>query len=124
MSDYIEMGRTETDVTVDFYMTNDRVMALMEKLVAVDPDILMSSHDWETLWMYCIKKKDPDILTGMKSVLDMTGFTAIWPLSPENEDRAGRFAALLRSMTEEEEELCRVVREEGGEIEWELKGIR
>ena len=119
MSDYIEMGRTETDVTVDFYMTNDRVMALMEKLVAVDPDILMSSHDWETLWMYCIKKKDPDILTGMKSVLDMTGFTAIWPLSPENEARAARFAALIRSMVEDGEELCRIVREEGGAIEWE-----
>lgn len=119
MADYMEIHRTETSVTADFYMTNDKIMALMEKLMAAKPGILMSGRDWESLWMYCAGKKDPDILAGMKTVPEMTGFTAVWPLTPENEDRAGRFASLICSMAEEEEELCRIVREEGGAIAWE-----
>lgn len=44
---------------------------------------------------------------------------AIWPLSPENEARAKRFEEIIRSLVEHEEELCRLVQEEGGEIEWD-----
>ncbi len=119
MAEYVEIQKTEHSAEVCFAMTNDKVIALMEKLMDVRPGILMNSHDWESLWTYCLKKKDPDILSGMKTVLDMTAWTASWPLSPENEARAARFAALIRSLVEDGEELCRIVREEGGAIEWE-----
>lgn len=123
MADCVEIQKKETCVELCFSMLSDQIVALMEKLLAANPDILMSSYDWEALWTYCLKKKDPDILSGMKMELDMAACVASWPLSPENEARAARFEALICSMVEEEEELCRIVREEGSAIEWELKDV-
>ena len=46
-------------------------------------------------------------------------YVAYWPLNPENEARAVRFEKIIRSLVEHEEELCRIVREEGDAIEWD-----
>ena len=45
MAEYVEIQKTEHSAEVCFAMTNDKVMALMEKLMDVRPGILMNSHD-------------------------------------------------------------------------------
>jgi len=46
-------------------------------------------------------------------------YAAYYDLTPENEQKAERFAELITSLVENEEELYRIVQEEGGEIEWD-----
>ena len=46
-------------------------------------------------------------------------YVAYWSLTEENEARAKRFEDIIRALAEDEEALCRMVREHGGEIEWD-----
>ena len=79
----------------------------------------MNGYNWDALLRYYLEKHEPDILKGLDPDPEAGSYVAIWPLSPENEARAKRFAEIIRSLVEHEEELCRLVQEEGGEIEWD-----
>ncbi len=119
MADYVKVFSTEKYVEVCLYADSERLLALSEKMQSANPDAYMNGYNWEAFWAYYLKKQDPDILSGMKTDPEAGMYVAYWLLSPENEARAGRFEALICSMVENEEELCRIVREECGEIEWD-----
>ena len=55
----------------------------------------------------------------MKTDPEAGMYVAYWPLTEENEARAKRFEDIIRALAEDEEALCRMVREHGGEIEWD-----
>ena len=119
MKDYVKLFKLENSVEVCLYAEDERLLALMEKMQAACPDAYMNGYNWEAFFNYYLKKHEPDILDGIKTDPEAGMYAVHWPLSPENEARAGRFEALICSLVEDEEELCRIVREEGDEIEWD-----
>lgn len=46
-------------------------------------------------------------------------YVAYYPLAEENEARAEKLFKIIGGLVEREEELCRLVREHGDEIEWD-----
>lgn len=46
-------------------------------------------------------------------------FVACYDLSDENEKRAEKFLALIKSLMENEKELYRVLKEDGDKVEWD-----
>lgn len=119
MADYVNLFKTEKYVELCLYAEDPKLLGMMEKMEAACPDAYMNGYNWEAFWSYYLQKKDPDILSGMKTDPEAGMYAAYWPLSPENEARAGRFEELIRSLVEDGEELCRILREEGGAIEWD-----
>ena len=79
----------------------------------------MNANNWEAFFSYYLKKNAPDLLDGMESDPEAGMYAAYYDLTPENEQKAERFAELITSLVENEEELYRIVQEEGGEIEWD-----
>ncbi len=119
MADYVSAFTYNNHVSVSFEAEDPKVMALGEKLYALCPDAYMNGYNWDALLRYYLEKHEPDILEGLDPDPEAGSYVAIWPLSPENEARAKRFEEIIRSLVEHEEELCRLVQEEGGEIEWD-----
>ena len=79
----------------------------------------MNGYNWEALLRYYLEKNAPDILEGLDPDPEADTYAAHWPLTPENEAKAKRFAEIIRSLAEDAETLCRFVQENGGEIEWD-----
>ena len=119
MADYVSAFTYNNHVSVSFEAEDPKVMALGEKLYALCPDAYMNGYNWDALFRYYLEKHEPTILEGLSPDPEAGSYSAIWPLSPENEARARRFEEMIRSLVEHEEELCRLVQEEGGEIEWD-----
>ena len=119
MAEYVKVFSTEKDVELCLYADSERLLGMMEKMEAACPEAYMNGYNWEAFWAYYLEKTDPDILSGMKTDPEAGMYVAYWPLSSENEARAGRFEELIRSLVEDEEELCRILREEGDEIPWD-----
>lgn len=46
-------------------------------------------------------------------------YSAIYPYSEENENKANKFGEIICNLIENPEELYRIVEEESGEIEWD-----
>lgn len=119
MSDYLQVFQFDGELSLTLDAGDDKVLAVGQKMEEANPDAYMNGYNWEAFWSYYLQKKDPDILSGMKTDPEAGMYAAYWPLSPENEARAGRFEELIRSLVEDGEELCRILREEGGAIEWD-----
>ena len=61
----------------------------------------------------------PELLEGLEPDPEAGSYMAYYAPTPENEAKAKKFVEIIASLVENEEELCRIVREEGDEIEWD-----
>ena len=119
MADYVKINKTDDRIDLWFLNENDEPFAVGEKLYAINENAYMNGYNWEALFRYYLEQNDPDILTDMKTDPEAGMYVAYWPLTEENEARAKRFEDIIRALAEDEEALCRMVREHGGEIEWD-----
>jgi hypothetical protein len=109
----------ENSISVCFYIEHDRILAIGEKMNAINEEAYMNGYNWEAFFNYYLPKYAPDITGGMDSDPEAGMYVAYYSLTPENEARAEKFAQIIISLVENEEELYRIVREEGDEIEWD-----
>ena len=119
MADYVQCFPLGEHIEVLLNAEHQDILALGDKMNAACEDAYMNGYNWEALFRYYLEKNDPDILTGMKTDPEAGMYAAYWPLSAENEARAKRFEGIIRALVADEEGLCRLVREHGGEIEWD-----
>ncbi len=119
MSDYARVFQSDGWISLNLDAGDSRVIAIGERMEAACPEAYMNGYNWEAFFRHYLEKNAPDILEGMDPDPEADTYVAHWPLTAENEARAEKFEKLIHSLMENEEELCRVVREEGDEIEWD-----
>ena len=119
MADYVKVLKYESGITVCFYIEDDEIFAIGEKMNELCDEAYMNGYNWEAFLSHYLKKNAPDLLEGMEPDPEAGMYAAYYSLTPENEQKAARFAELITSLIENEEELYRIVQEEGEEIEWD-----
>lgn len=119
MPDYVKIEKYDDRFAVWFYNENDKPLEIGEKLYAINEDAYMNGYNWDALFNYYLAQKAPDILAELDSDPEAGSYVAFLELTPENEARAKRFADIIIALIENEEELYRLVREEGDQIEWD-----
>ena len=119
MMDYVKVVKSENNVSVCFYNTDEKIMQIREKIEAINEEAYMNGYNWEIFFNYYLEKNAPDVLEEMESDPEADMYAAYYPLTPANELRAQKFVEIIQSLIENEEELYRVMKEEGDKIEWE-----
>ena len=119
MSEYTAIIKHDDGISVYFYIEQDRLLSIGEKMNAINEEAYMNGYNWEAFFNYYLPKYAPDIAEGMDTDPEAGTYVACYPLAPEYEARAEKFVALIGHLVENEEELYRIVREEGDEIEWD-----
>ena len=109
MADYVKINKTDDRIDLWFLNENDEPFAVGEKLYAINENAYMNGYNWDALFQYYLAKNDPEA----------GSYVAYYDMTDENEEKAERFAEIIVSLIKNEEELCRLVREEGDEIEWD-----
>ena len=95
MADYVKVLKYESGITVCFYIEDDEIFAIGEKMNELCDEAYMNGYNWEAFLSHYLKKNAPDLLEGMEPDPEAT------------------------SLIENEEELYRIVQEESEEIEWD-----
>lgn len=124
MADYVKVHKGENGIAVWFYNENDKPFAIGEKMNEICEDAYMNGYNWDAFFQYYLAENAPDILEGLDSDPEAGSYVAHFELGEENEKRAERFAEIISSLMENEEELYRIVREKGEEIAWDWMRIR
>lgn len=119
MADYVKMDKSEYGIGVWFYNENDKPFAVGEKMNAINENAYMNGYNWDALFHYYLEKNAPEILEGLDSDPEAGMYAAHYELTEENEEKAKRFVEIIISLIENEEELFRLIREEGDKIEWD-----
>lgn len=119
MPDYVKTDKSGDWIAVWFYNENDKPFAIGEKMCAINENAYMNGYNWDALFNYYLGVHAPELLEGLESDPEAGSYAAYYKPGEENEKKAGRFAQIIVSLIENEEELYRIVRENGDEIEWD-----
>lgn len=119
MKDYVSTAKYKDTVSVYFDVEAEKPFALGERLNAVCDMAYMNGYNWAALLDWHLAQTDPELLEGLEADPEAGSYVALYPLSPENEVKAEKLAALIRALVEGEDELLRMVREHGDDIEWD-----
>ena len=119
MGIYATTIKHKTGISVCFYIEQDKPFAIGEKMNAINEEAYMNGYNWEAFFNYYLPKYDPDVTEGMGTDPEAGMYVAYYDLTPENEARAEKFVQIINHLIKNEEELYRIVREEGDKIAWD-----
>ena len=117
--DYVQCVEQEESISVCFYIEEDKPFAIGEKMNEINNDAYMNGYNWEAFFNYYLPKYAPDVIKEMDTDSEAGMYVAYYDLTPKNKARAEKFAEIIFNLIENEEELYRIIREEGGDIEWD-----
>lgn len=119
MADYVKVFNMENIVDICFYIDQDKILAIGDKINEICEYAEMSGYNWEALLNYYLEYNAPELLDGLGTDPEAGMYAAYYDLSSENEKKAEKFADIITHLVENEEELYSFVREHGDEIEWD-----
>jgi len=117
--DYVITVKHADSISVCFYIEHDKPFAVGEKMNEINGDAYMNGYNWEAFFNYYLSGYAPDVLNGMNTDPEAGMYVAYYDLTFKNEARAERFVEIIRHLVENEDELYRIVREEGENIVWD-----
>lgn len=119
MTDYVKINKAGGRIDLWFLNEDDEPFSVGEKLYAINKNAYMNGYNWNALFRHSLAKNNPELLEGLESDPEAGSYVAYYDMTGENEKKAGRFAEAIVSLIENEDDLFRLVREEGDEIEWD-----
>ena len=117
--EYVQIMKCDDRIDVWFYDEYEKPLAIGAKMYEINENAYMNGYNWDAFFNYYLSQNAPDILEGLDSDPEAGSYVAYYELTEENERKAERFAQIIISLIENEEELYRIVREKGDEIEWD-----
>ena len=119
MADIVNVIKFDDSISISFNIEDGKILAIGEKMNEINEEAYMNGYNWEAFFNYYLEKNAPELLDGFESDPEAGMYSAYYDLTPENEIKAQKFADIIKSLIENEQELYRIVREEGGSIEWD-----
>ena len=119
MNDYVAIEKDDDSISVCLYIEDDKLFAIGEKMNEINEEAYMNGYNWEAFFNYYFEKNSPDVLEEMDTDPEAGMYVAYYDMTPENKLRAEKLVEIICSLVENEEELYRIVREEGNKIEWD-----
>ena len=119
MADYVKINKGNDRIGVWFYNENDKPFAIGQKMCELNENAYMNGYNWDAFFNYYLAKYAPEVLEGLESDPEAGSYAAYYDSTPENEEKAKKFVDIIIFLMEHEEELYRIIREEGNDIEWD-----
>lgn len=119
MADYVKVLKYESGITVCFYIEDDEIFAIGEKMNELCDEAYMNGYNWEAFFNCYLAINAPELLEDMKTDPEAGMYVAYYDLTPENEAKAESFNKLIHKLVEEPELLYDFMREHAWDVEWD-----
>lgn len=119
MNEYAKLNISEEYVHVWFYNEMDKPFLIGKKMGELNSEAYMNGYNWDSFFNYYLSQNAPDLLKGLDPDPEAGSYVAIYERTPENEIKGKKFVEIIEFLIENEEEIYRIVREEGEQIQWD-----
>lgn len=107
------------NIVLLFEDEKEKPLAVGRKMYDINEKAYMNGYNWDAFLNYYLAENAPDILESIDSDPEGGTYAAYFEETEENEQKAKRFADIIISLIENEEETYKIVQEKGDEIEWD-----
>lgn len=119
-NEYVKIYANDSgSIVLLFENEAEKILAIGERMNEINEEAYMNGYNWDAFFNYYLAKNAPDILENMESDPEAGSYAAYFEDTRENEERAKRFADIIISLIENEEDIYKILREKGDEIEWD-----
>ncbi len=119
MSDFIDVTYGEEYISLNFFIENEKIMVIGEKMEKINPEAYMNGYNWEAFLNYYLEKNAPEVLEGMDSDPESTMYVVYYDNTAENAEKTAKLAEIIEYLVENPEDIYEIVRKHSDEIEWE-----
>lgn len=119
MSDFIDITYGEEYISLNFFIENEEIAAIGEKMEKINPEAYMNGYNWEAFLNYYFEKNAPEVLEGMDSDPEAGMYVVYYDNTADNTGKAGKLAEIIGYLVENPEDIYEIVRKHSDEIEWE-----
>ena len=113
------MNHDDGSVSLSFNIEDDDILALGEEMNEVREEAYMNGYNWEAFLNYYLAVNAPEILEDMETDSEAGSYVAYYDDGTANQEKVIRLAEIIVSLVENKEEIFKVLREKGNEIEWD-----
>ena len=113
------MNHDDGSVALSFNIEDEDILALGEEMNEVREEAYMNGYNWEAFLNYYLAVNAPEILEDMETDTEAGTYVAYYEDGAANQDKVKRFADIIVSLVENKEQIFKILREKGDEIEWD-----
>ena len=113
------MNHDDGSVALSFNIEDDDILTLGEEMNEVREEAYMNGYNWEVFLNYYLAVNAPEILEDMEMDSEAGSYVAYYEDGAANEGKVKRLADIIVSLVENKEEIFKILREKGDEIEWD-----
>lgn len=107
------------NIVLLFENEKDKPLAIGQKMNEINEDAYMNGYNWDAFFNYYLAENAPDILESIDSDPEAGTYVSYFEENEENEEKTKRFADIIISLIEHEEDIYEILRKKGDEIEWD-----
>ena len=119
VSDFIDVTYGEEYISLNFFIENEKIMVIGEKMEKINPEAYMNGYNWEAFLNYYLEKNAPEVLEGMDSDPESKMYVVYYDNTAENTEKTAKLAEIIEYLVENPEDIYEIVRKHSDEIEWE-----
>ncbi len=119
MEDYVIVNNEDGNIGITFYIDQDKILAIGEKMNAICDDAYMNGYNWDAFLNYYLEKKAPELLEGLESDPEAEMYSAYYEDTQDSLKKAEKFADIIKYLIENEKKLYKFLKKEADNIEWD-----
>ncbi|MDE5851126.1 MAG: immunity 51 family protein [Muribaculaceae bacterium] len=104
---------------LSFNIEDDDILALGEEMNEVRNEAYMNGYNWEAFINYYLAANAPEVCKGMETDSEAGTYVVYYEDGASNCEKVKRLADIIISLVENKEEIFKILREHGDEIEWD-----
>jgi len=117
MSDFVTKQEHDDQTAVYFNIEAEEVMAIGEKMEAINEQAYMNGYNWEAFLNQYLQINHPALLDGLETDPEAGTYVALYDKA--DADKAGQLVGVIKELIGNPDKVYGFLKENGEEIEWD-----
>ena len=117
MIDFASKNEDDDQTSVYFNIEADEVMAIGEKMEAINEQAYMNGYNWEAFLNHYLQINEPELLVGLDTDSEAGTYVALYDKA--DSDKADKLIDVINSLINNPDKIYSFLEEEGNDIEWD-----
>lgn len=117
MSDFATKHEHDDQVSVYFNIEADKVIAIGQKMEAINEQAYMNGYNWEAFLNHYLETNQPELLAGLDTDSEAGTYVALYDKA--DADKADKLIGVINGLVNDPDKIYSFLEEKGEDIEWD-----
>jgi hypothetical protein len=117
MTDFTSKSEHDGQYSVYFNIEDEKVMAIGEKMEAINEEAYMNGYNWEAFLNHYLQTNQPELLDGIDTDSEAGTYVAVYDKA--DSDKADKLVGVINGLVNDPDKIYSFLKQNGENIEWD-----